>query len=96
MAKKIVVPVHSRVQRVVALPDLGLAVRAARTLGGLRIDTAASLCGVSVALLSALENGTGRAVRTDKLLQVLDNLGLALLVMPKEDAQRLQRVAGHD
>jgi len=95
MAKRIVVPVHSRVQRVAALPDLGLAVRAARTLGDLRIDTAAALCGVSVALLSALENGAGRAVRTDKLLQVLDNLGLALLVMPKEDAERLQREADH-
>lgn len=95
MAKKIVVPAHSRVQRVASLPDLGLAVRAARTSGDLRIDTAAALCGVSVALLSALENGSGRAVRMDKLLPVLDNLGLALLVMPKEDAERLQRETTH-
>lgn len=46
-------------------------------------DDAASLSGVSVDLLSRLENGKG-SVRLDKLLAVLDSLGLALLLGPKD------------
>jgi hypothetical protein len=38
---------------------------------------------VSVDLLSRLENGKG-SVRLDKLLSVLDGLGLALVLGPKE------------
>jgi transcriptional regulator with XRE-family HTH domain len=49
----------------------------------LRIDDAASLSGVSVDLLSRLENGKG-SVRLDKLLAVLDSLGLALVLGPKD------------
>jgi transcriptional regulator with XRE-family HTH domain len=41
------------------------------------------LSGVSVDLLSRLENGKG-SVRLDKLLAVLDSLGLALLLGPKD------------
>lgn len=62
---------------------LGAAVRARRREQSLRIDDAASLSGVSVDLLSRLENGKG-SVRMDKLLAVLDGLGLALVVGPKE------------
>ena len=47
------------------------------------IDGASALSGVSVDLLSRLENGKG-SVRLDKLLTVLDGLGLALVVGPKE------------
>jgi transcriptional regulator with XRE-family HTH domain len=63
--------------------DLGPAVRARRREQSLRIDDAASLTGVSVDLLSRLENGKG-SVRLDKLLTVLDGLGLALVVGPKD------------
>ncbi len=61
---------------------LGPAIRARRRAQSLRIDDAASLSGVSVDLLSRLENGKG-SVRLDKLLAVLDGLGLALLLGPK-------------
>jgi hypothetical protein len=41
------------------------------------------LLGVSVDLMSRLENGQG-SVRLDKALAVLDGLGLTLMVLPKE------------
>jgi len=63
--------------------DIGTQVRAHRKQQGLRIDDAAALNGVSVDLLSRLENGAG-GVRTDKLLAVLDGLGLALIIAPKD------------
>ena len=72
----------SSVQFVKTLGDIGAQIRAARRAQGLRIDDAASLCGVSVDLLSRLENGKG-SVGTDKVLQVLGGLGLELLVAPK-------------
>lgn len=71
------------VQIVRELADLGRQVRATRKLQGLRIDDAAALNGVSVDLLSRLENGAG-GIRTDKLLAVLDGLGLALVIAPKD------------
>ena len=80
-----------------ALPELlritdasafGPAIRARRREQSLRIDDAASLSGVSVDLLSRLENGKG-SVRLDKLLSVLDSLGLALVLGPK-DHPRMQ------
>ncbi|WP_028312271.1 helix-turn-helix domain-containing protein [Derxia gummosa] len=67
-----------------ALPGaLGAVVRERRKAQALRIDDAASLLGVSVDLMSRLENGQG-TVRLDKALAVLDGLGLALMVLPKE------------
>lgn len=63
--------------------DVGTAIRARRREQSLRIDDAASLSGVSVDLLSRLENGKG-SVRLDKLLAVLDGLGLALVLGPKD------------
>ena len=63
--------------------DIGPAIRARRKEQLLRIDDAASLSGVSVDLLSRLENGKG-SVRLDKLLAVLDSLGLTLLLGPKD------------
>ncbi len=69
--------------RMACASDLGPVVRARRREQSLRIDDAASLSGVSVDLLSRLENGKG-SVRLDKLLSVLDGLGLALVVGPKE------------
>ena len=63
--------------------DLGALVKARRREQSLRIDDAAALSGVSVDLLSRLENGKG-SVRFDKLLAVLDGLGLAVVVGPKD------------
>lgn len=63
--------------------DVGPLVRARRRDQALRIDDAAALTGVSVDLFSRLENGKG-AVRLDKLLTVLDGLGLAMVVGPKD------------
>ena len=65
------------------LSDLGAAVRARRREQSLRIDDAAALLGVSVDLLSRLENSKS-SVRLDKLLSVLDGLGLTLVLAPKE------------
>ena len=58
------------VQIVKQTGDIGQQIRAHRKKQGLRIDDAAALNGVSVDLLSRLENGAG-GVRTDKLLAVL-------------------------
>lgn len=69
--------------RIAAASDLGPVVRSRRREQSLRIDDAASLSGVSVDLLSRLENGKG-SVRLDKLLSVLDGLGLTLVVGPKD------------
>ena len=83
-------PALPAVQLVHELADVGRQVRAHRKLQGLRIDDAAALNGVSVDLLSRLENGAG-GIRTDKLLAVLDGLGLALVIAPK-DHELLQRL----
>jgi transcriptional regulator with XRE-family HTH domain len=69
------------------LTDLGQAIREKRRSSGLRIDDAASLCGVSVDLLSRLENGAS-GVLTDRVLKVLEGLGLALLVVEKDKLRR--------
>jgi transcriptional regulator with XRE-family HTH domain len=73
---------------VTSLEALGRAIRAKRKASGLRIDDAAALCGVSVDLLSRLENGKS-GVSTDRVLRVLDGLGLVLLVVDKELTARI-------
>ena len=70
-----------------SLEGLGRRIREKRKASGLRIDDAASLCGVSVDLLSRLENGKS-GVATDRVLKVLDGLGLALLLRDKEGVPR--------
>ena len=77
--------------RVTDASALGPVIRARRRAQSLRIDDAASLSGVSVDLLSRLENGKG-SVRLDKLLAVLDSLGLALVLGPK-DHPKMQSVS---
>jgi transcriptional regulator with XRE-family HTH domain len=65
-----------------SLEALGRIIREQRQRSGLRIDDAAALCGVSVDLLSRLENGrTG--VSSTRLLKVLDGLGLTMIVIDK-------------
>ena len=66
-----------------SLESLGRLIRAKRKASGLRIDDAAALCGVSVDLLSRLENGKS-GVSTDRVLRVLDGLGLTMLIIDKE------------
>lgn len=73
---------------------LGPVVRVRRKSQSLRIDDAAGLLGVSVDLMSRLENGQG-SVRLDKALAVLDGLGLALMVVPKEHPWAREAVAAN-
>lgn len=73
-------PVHS-------LQDLGRTIRAKRKASALRIDDAAALCGVSVDLLSRLENGRS-GVATDRVLKVLDGLGLSMSIVDKDKLPR--------
>ena len=73
--------------------SLGPLVRQRRRSQQLRIDDTAALVGVSVDLMSRLENGQG-SVRLDKALAVLDGLGLALLVVPKEHPWMRQAALG--
>lgn len=68
------------------MAEFGAFIRSARTQQQLRIDDAASLCGVSVQLLSDLENGKDRKIGMPKALQVAQRLGLVMFVMPKERA----------
>lgn len=77
------VPTSHRPTLLQSAPDLGPVVRERRKSQSLRIDDAAGLIGVSVDLMSRLENGQG-SVRLDKALAVLDGLGLTLMVLPKE------------
>jgi transcriptional regulator with XRE-family HTH domain len=65
------------------LSELGRLIRRKRKASKLRIDDAAALCRVSVGTLSRLETGKA-AVGLEKVLQVTDALGLALLVVDKE------------
>ena len=83
MTSKPTVP--SDLLRITNASALGPAIRARRRAQSLRIDDAASLSGVSVDLLSRLENGKG-SVRLDKLLAVLDGLGLGLVLGPKDNS----------
>lgn len=66
--------------------ELGAWIRARRVESSLRIDDAAALCGVSVQLLSDLENG-GRAVGIDKVFAVTNALGLDLRVTLRGEAE---------
>ena len=74
------------------LQDLGRLVRAQRRASGLRIDDAAALCGVSVDLLSRLENGRS-GVSSDRVLKVLDGLGLAILIIDKAKVAKILAAA---
>lgn len=79
------------------IPSLGKLVRNQRAHSGLRIDDAAALCGVSSDVLSRLENG--KPVTLDKLLLILQGLGLHLVVLPARHAialaPALQALADH-
>jgi len=57
------------------------------------IDQAANHCGVSVGMLSKLENG--KSVKLEHALRVMDGLGLTMLVVPKAYAALLEQAAVH-
>jgi transcriptional regulator with XRE-family HTH domain len=69
------------------IPALGQLVRNQRAVNAMRIDDAAALCGVSSNVLSRLENG--KPVTLDKLLLILQGLGLHMLVLPARHAHDL-------
>ncbi len=71
--------------------QLGDRIRATRAWEGMPIDQAARHCGVSVGMLSKLENGKG--VNLEHSLRVLDGLGLAMLVVPKAYVLWLEQAA---
>lgn len=62
--------------------DVGQLIREERQRHKLRIDDAAALLGVSVDLMSRLENGKG-SIRLDKLLAVLDGMGMNMVIGAK-------------
>ncbi|MFT3814794.1 MAG: helix-turn-helix transcriptional regulator [Acidovorax sp.] len=74
--------------QVESLEGLGIAVRNARAQARMRIDDAAAFCGVSADVLSRLENG--KSITTDRLLKVLEGLGLEVLVVSREQALKLK------
>jgi transcriptional regulator with XRE-family HTH domain len=78
------------------IAEFGAFVRSLRTQQGLRIDDAASLCGVSVALLSALENGKPRGVGLGKALQIAHQLGFSLLAIPRAELPSTLACLEHD
>lgn len=74
------------------MAELGKLVRHRRASSGLRVDDTAALCGISSGSMSKLENGK-QGIATDKLLQILDGLGLAMLLVPREDAAAILQAA---
>lgn len=71
---------------------LGALVRNRRLEQSMRIDDAADLLGVSSNVLSRLENG--HPVGSDRLLRVLEGLGLTMLVLTKSESANALRALG--
>lgn len=69
------------------IAGLGRLVRNQRSIIGLRIDDAAALCGVSSDVVSRLENG--KPVTLDKLMAILEGLGMHMIVLPARHAVAL-------
>ncbi|WP_427309178.1 helix-turn-helix domain-containing protein [Cupriavidus sp. H39] len=76
-----------------SIDQLGDRIRATRAGEGMPIDQAANHCGVSVGMLSKLENGKG--VNLEHALRVMDGLGLTMLVVPRAHAALLEQAAAH-
>jgi len=75
------------------LQALGQLIRNRRAHSLLRIDDAAALVGVSKDTLSRLENG--RPVGTDKLMAVIQGLGLTVFIMePSSATTALRAIEG--
>ena len=76
--------------RVVTLADLGDVVRAERARRVGRQADAAERLGVGLGALAALERGD-RGVRVDTVLRVLADLGLDVVVVPRDQSHSLRR-----
>ncbi|MDH5376831.1 MAG: helix-turn-helix domain-containing protein [Gammaproteobacteria bacterium] len=87
MARKITEKALPESPVVDSLETFGAFIRSLRSRQQLRIDDAAALCGVSVQLLSDLENGK-RSVGLDKALSIAQQMGLSLLAIPKSELPR--------
>ncbi len=68
--------------KIVNPEDLGRIIKQKRKGDGLTLEVAAAVCGVSYAFMSALENGK-ETVRLNKVLQVLNCLGIELEAKPR-------------
>ncbi|MFL9869232.1 HAD domain-containing protein [Paraburkholderia fungorum] len=75
------------------LQTLGRLVKDTRLRCTLNVRDAADSIGVSSGVLARIENGD--AVGTERLLKVLTGFGLAILVMPKRDADAVLEALGH-
>jgi len=93
MSRSLSTPIAPSTPEVGDVAALGRAIRAQRLAAGLRIDDAAALCGVSVAVLSRLENG-GTGVSTGRVFKILDALGLTLLVIDKPKVPQVLAALG--
>ncbi|MFZ5555586.1 MAG: helix-turn-helix domain-containing protein [Pseudomonadota bacterium] len=93
MARRIVISPTPQSFELRSVANLGAWVRNRRTQLNLRIDDAAALCGVTVQMLSDLETGK-RAARFDLALKVANELGLALLAIPKQQMPDLRTALG--
>ena len=88
MSRSLAKPVLPASPQAVDAEALGRSVRAQRLAAGLRIDDAAALCGVSVTVLSRLENAAS-GISTQNLFKVLDGLGLSLLIFTKAEVPQV-------
>jgi transcriptional regulator with XRE-family HTH domain len=88
MARKLPTVDPDTSPRISDIAALGKLVRNQRALHGLRIDDAAALCGVSSDVLSRLENG--KPVTLDKLLLILQGLGMHLMAFTARQAAALE------
>ena len=75
--------------RVRTLQELGTLIKNRRAESSTRIDDTADMVGVSKDVLSRLENG--RPIGTDKLLTILEGMGLNVLIVDKPTAKRVLR-----
>jgi len=82
----------SKVLKIVETPNLkaafssdllGKAIQAKRTQSHLRLEDAASLCGVAKQTLMKIEHGH-KSVRLDSVLHVCNGLGIKLQILPWE------------
>lgn len=88
MARSLSIPILSNTRQLADARALGQTVRVQRLMAGLRIDDAAALCGISVTVLSRLENATS-SITTRNLFKVLDGLGLSLFAFPSEEIPKV-------
>ena len=72
----------SKTSKVTSLADLGAIIQEKRKQAGLSQADFAGLCGVGNRFVSDLENGKP-TVQLDKTLQVIQGLGLELIIQPR-------------